>query len=121
MNTSASHAPTKNTPVELTENAGKQIAKILSGEAAGTVLRIAVSGGGCSGFQYEYNLVQETAADDDLVLRRSGATVLIDNMSLQFLEGAKIDYVDDLVGQAFKITNPNTVASCGCGNSFDVA
>ncbi len=107
--------------VELTENAGKQIAKILTKEPTGTVLRIAVSGGGCSGFQYEYNLIQEDAAQDDLVLSRAGATVLIDSISLQFLGGAKIDYVDDLVGQAFKITNPNTVASCGCGNSFDVA
>ena len=107
--------------VELTENAGRQIAKILSNEPAETVLRIAVSGGGCSGFQYEYNLVREVAAKDDLVLCRAGATVLIDAVSLQFLGGAKIDYVDDLVGQAFKITNPNTVASCGCGNSFDVA
>ncbi|VAW21109.1 probable iron binding protein from the HesB_IscA_SufA family [hydrothermal vent metagenome] len=108
-------------PVELTGAAGRQIAKILDKEPAGTVLRIAVSGGGCSGFQYEYNLVRESAAEDDLVLQREGAIVLIDSMSLQFLGGAKIDYVDDLVGQAFKIENPNTVASCGCGNSFDVA
>ncbi len=107
--------------VELTERAGKQIARILAREPQGTVLRIAVSGGGCSGFQYEYNLVQEEPADDDLVLEHPGATVLIDSLSLQFLGGAKIDFVDDLVGQAFKITNPNTVASCGCGNSFDVA
>lgn len=107
--------------VELSKNAGRQIAKILEKEPSGTVLRIAVSGGGCSGFQYEYNLVKETAQSDDLVLQREGATVLIDEMSLQFLGGATIDYVDDLVGQAFKIDNPNTVASCGCGNSFDVA
>lgn len=106
--------------VELTERAGKQIAKILEKEPDGTVLRIAVSGGGCSGFQYEYNLVQETAAEDDLVLERMGATVLVDSLSLEFMGGAKIDYVDDLVGQAFKIDNPNTVASCGCGNSFTV-
>jgi len=109
------------TQVELTGAAGRQIAKILDKEPDGTVLRIAVSGGGCSGFQYEYNLVQESASKDDLVLQHEGAMVLIDNMSLQFLGGAKIDYVDDLVGQAFKIENPNTVASCGCGNSFDVA
>ncbi len=107
--------------VELTQRAGTQIARILSKEPAGTVLRIAVSGGGCSGFQYEYNLVQETPGPDDLVLEREGAMVLIDDVSRQFMGGATIDYVDDLVGQAFKITNPNTVASCGCGNSFDVA
>ncbi len=121
MNDKVEKISSRSVPVELTQSAGKQIAKILSSEAAGTVLRIAVSGGGCSGFQYEYNLVQETPLEDDLILSQSGATVLIDNMSLQFLEGAKIDYVDDLVGQSFKITNPNTVASCGCGNSFDVA
>ncbi len=107
--------------VELTERAGKQIAKILATEPEGTVLRIAVSGGGCSGFQYEYNLVRETASEDDLVLERPGALVLLDSMSVEFMNGAKIDYVDDLVGQAFKIDNPNTVASCGCGNSFNVA
>ncbi len=106
--------------VELTQRAGKQIAKILGAEPEGTVLRIAVSGGGCSGFQYEYNLVQETPAEDDTVLECMGATVLIDSLSLEFMGGAKIDYVDDLVGQAFKIDNPNTVASCGCGNSFTV-
>ncbi|HHG89895.1 MAG TPA: iron-sulfur cluster assembly accessory protein [Devosia sp.] len=106
--------------VELTQSAGKQIAKILGNEPEGTVLRIAVSGGGCSGFQYEYKLVQESPAEDDLVLENMGATVLIDALSLEFMDGAKIDYVDDLVGQAFKIHNPNTVASCGCGNSFTV-
>lgn len=110
----------QSTSVELTQRAGKQIAKILGGEPEGTVLRIAVSGGGCSGFQYEYNLVQETPAKDDIVLQNMGATVLIDALSLEFMNGAKIDYVDDLVGQAFKIDNPNTVASCGCGNSFTV-
>ncbi len=110
-----------NIKVELTRAAGQQIARILEREPKGTVLRIAVSGGGCSGFQYEYDLVREKPSRDDLVLQRDGATVLIDNVSLQFLDGAKIDYVDDLVGQAFKIDNPNTVASCGCGNSFDVA
>ncbi len=106
--------------VELTERAGRQIAKILEKEPKGTVLRIAVSGGGCSGFQYEYNLIQDRANGDDLVLENSGATVLIDALSLEFMGGAKIDYVDDLVGQSFKIDNPNTVASCGCGNSFTV-
>jgi len=106
--------------VILTERAAKRIARILSKEEDGTVLRIAVSGGGCSGFQYEYNLVQEKPADDDLVLVRDNATVLIDSMSLEFMTGAEIDYVDDLIGQAFEIRNPNAVASCGCGTSFSV-
>jgi len=106
--------------VELTQRAGRRIAEILSKEPTGTVLRIGVAGGGCSGFSYQYNLVRESASADDLVLKKAGATVLIDKLSLEFMGGATIDYVDDLVGQAFKIDNPNTLASCGCGNSFTV-
>jgi iron-sulfur cluster assembly accessory protein len=110
-----------NNHVSLTERAGRRIAKILAKEPAGTVLRIQVAGGGCSGFQYEYNLVTESAAADDLVLQREGATVLIDPLSLEFMGGAEIDYVDALIGQSFEIRNPNAVASCGCGTSFAVA
>lgn len=106
--------------VALTDRAARQIGKILGKEPEGTVLRISVAGGGCSGFQYEYNLVQETAATDDLVLRRDSATVLIDVLSLEFMGGAEIDYVNDLIGQSFQINNPNAVASCGCGTSFSV-
>lgn len=107
--------------VELTDRAAKRIAQILTKQPDGTSLRVAVLGGGCSGFQYDYKLVQENAANDDLVLEKFGAKVLIDSLSLEFLGGAKIDFADDLIGQAFKIDNPNTVASCGCGNSFTVA
>lgn len=106
--------------IKLTERAARQIAKILAKEPDGTVLRVAVAGGGCSGFQYEYNLVQETPASDDLILTRGDATVLIDQLSQEFLGGAEIDFVDDLIGQSFQITNPNAVASCGCGTSFSV-
>ncbi|WDR03361.1 iron-sulfur cluster assembly accessory protein [Devosia algicola] len=115
--TDAAIAPTE---VTLSDRAVKRVARILSKEPDGTVLRIAVAGGGCSGFQYEYNLVQETPTDDDLVLSRDGATVLIDSMSVEFMGGAEIDYVDDLIGQSFQIKNPNAVASCGCGTSFAV-
>ena len=107
--------------VTLTERAGRRIAKILGKEPPGTVLRIQVAGGGCSGFQYEYNLVREAPQADDLVLEREGATVLIDPMSVEFMGGAEIDYVDALIGQSFEIRNPNAVASCGCGTSFSVA
>ncbi|MDC9826009.1 iron-sulfur cluster assembly accessory protein [Devosia sp. ZB163] len=107
--------------VTLTDRAAKRIGRILAKQGEGTVLRIAVSGGGCSGFQYEYNLVQETPTDDDLVLSRDNATVLIDSLSLEFMGGAEIDYVDDLIGQSFQIRNPNAVAGCGCGTSFAVA
>lgn len=106
--------------VVLTERAARRINRILSKEEPGTVLRIAVAGGGCSGFQYEYNLVKEAPAEDDTVLTRDGATVLIDSMSLEFMAGSEIDFVDDLIGQSFQIRNPNAVASCGCGTSFAV-
>lgn len=106
--------------VVLTDRAAKRITRILSKEEPGTVLRIAVAGGGCSGFQYEYNLVKETPGEDDIVLTKGDATVLIDSMSLEFMGGAEIDFVDDLIGQAFQIKNPNAVASCGCGTSFAV-
>jgi iron-sulfur cluster assembly accessory protein len=106
--------------VTLSDRAAKRVSRILSKEAPGTVLRISVAGGGCSGFQYEYNLVQETANEDDLVLSKGDATVLIDALSLEFMGGAEIDFVDDLIGQAFQIKNPNAVASCGCGTSFAV-
>src|SRR5262249_6899955 len=107
--------------VSLTESAARRIVRILGKEPEGTVLRIAVAGGGCSGFQYEYNLVREQPTGDDLVLRREGATVLIDSPSLEFMGGAEIDYADDPIGQSFQIRNRNAVASCGCGTSFAIA
>lgn len=106
--------------VTMTDRAAKRISRILSKEPEGTVLRISVAGGGCSGFQYEYNLVQEQPTTDDLVLTKDAATVLIDALSLEFMGGAQIDFADDLIGQAFQIKNPNAVASCGCGTSFAV-
>jgi iron-sulfur cluster assembly accessory protein len=106
--------------VTMTDRAARRIGRILSKEPTGTVLRISVSGGGCSGFQYEYNLVQEEPANDDLVLSKDSATVLIDSMSLEFMGGSEIDFADDLIGQSFQIKNPNAVASCGCGTSFAV-
>ncbi len=107
--------------IVLTDRAARKIGRILSKEPAGTVLRIAVAGGGCSGFQYEYKLVQEQPTADDLVLAKGDATVLIDSLSQEYMGGAEIDYVDDLIGQSFEIRNPNAVASCGCGTSFALA
>ena len=107
--------------VVLTDRAARRIGRILSKQGPGTVLRIAVAGGGCSGFQYEYNLVKEVPTEDDLVLTNGDATVLIDSLSLEFMGGAEIDYVDDLIGQSFQIRNPNAVSGCGCGTSFAVA
>ena len=105
--------------VVLTERAGRRIAEIAADEAPGTALRIAVEGGGCSGFQYTFDLTTDRA-DDDTVLERAGAQVWIDPTSLEYLAGSEIDFVDDLIGAAFKIRNPNATASCGCGTSFSM-
>ena len=107
------------TPVTLSERAARRIARILSAEPGGTALRISVSGGGCSGFQYGFDL-DKTRTADDLVLEREGATVLIDAISLPYMEGSEIDFVDDLIGQSFQVKNPNATASCGCGTSFSI-
>ncbi|WP_068317596.1 iron-sulfur cluster insertion protein ErpA [Polycladidibacter hongkongensis] len=107
------------TEVTLTNSAAKRIAQILAKEPEGTKLRLSVEGGGCSGFQYKYDLVQEQH-DDDFCIKRDGATMLIDELSLQFLQGAQVDFVMDLMGQSFQITNPNATAGCGCGTSFSV-
>jgi iron-sulfur cluster assembly accessory protein len=104
-------------PVTISSRAAAQVNKVLSREAPGSFLRIAVNGGGCSGFQYAFDIVN-ARENDDLVIERDGAAVLIDPVSVGFLEGSKIDYVDDLIGQSFKIDNPNATASCGCGTSF---
>ena len=106
--------------VKLSDRAVRRIARILSGEPAGTSLRVSVEGGGCSGFQYRYDLVQDAPGEDDTVLARDGATVLIDSVSLQYMGGAEIDFVDDLMGQSFQIKNPLASASCGCGTSFTI-
>ena len=107
------------TQVTLTERAARRIGEILKAEPAGTMLRVLVEGGGCSGFQYKFDFDRDRA-NDDLVLARDGATVLIDPVSLQYMAGAEIDYVDDLIGAAFKINNPIAAASCGCGTSFSI-
>ena len=107
------------TTVTLTERAAQRIGEILKGEPAGAMLRVSVEGGGCSGFQYKFDFDREQAADD-LVLARQGAVVLIDPMSQQYMAGAEIDYVNDLIGASFKINNPVATASCGCGTSFSV-
>lgn len=106
--------------VTLSDSAVRRIARVLSSEPEGTSLRVSVEGGGCSGFQYRYDLVQEQPSSDDVVLARDGARVLIDSVSLQFMGGSEIDFVDDLMGQSFQIRNPLASASCGCGTSFSI-
>ena len=104
-------------PVSLSAAAAARVRKVLAGEPEGSLLRVAVDGGGCSGFQYSFKVVDQSEPDD-LLVRRDGATVVVDPISLDYMRGSEIDFVDDLIGQAFKIHNPNATASCGCGTSF---
>ncbi len=103
----------------ITDSAAAQIAKILSAEGGDACLRVAVQGGGCSGFSYIFS-IDDTRTADDLAFSRDGITVLVDDMSLQYMTGSEIDWVDDLIGASFQIKNPNATASCGCGTSFDL-
>jgi iron-sulfur cluster assembly accessory protein len=107
------------TNVTVSARAARQIGEILKGEAAGAMLRVSVEGGGCSGFQYKFD-IERSKADDDVLIARDGAAVLIDPVSLGFMAGAEIDFVDDLIGASFRINNPKATASCGCGTSFTI-
>lgn len=106
--------------VSLSESAAKRIAEILSGDPGKNAMRVSVEGGGCSGFSYKFDLVGENATPEDFIIARDNATVLIDQLSLVYMAGSEIDFVDNLLGQSFQIKNPNAVASCGCGTSFSV-
>ena len=106
-----------NTSITVSERAARRIGEILKGEPSGTMLRVSVEGGGCSGFQYKFDMERAKAADD-LVIDRDGAVVLIDPMSVNYMAGSEIDFVDSLIGASFKVNNPKAKASCGCGTSF---
>ena len=104
----------------MTASAAKRILFLKEREGVNDAsLRIKVEGGGCSGFQYDFAF-DENSNPDDIVVKRDGATLLIDNMSLLYLIGSELDFVEDLAGSAFKMVNPNAQASCGCGSSFSV-
>src|SRR5437868_1411161 len=103
--------------VTVTERAARQIREILRREPAGTMLRVSVEGGGCSGFQYKFDM-ERAQADDDVAIGGDGIVVLIDPVSLGYLAGSEIDFVDDLIGASFRVNNPKAKASCGCGTSF---
>ncbi|MCW5723919.1 MAG: iron-sulfur cluster assembly accessory protein [Maricaulaceae bacterium] len=105
--------------ITLSENAARRINAIIARETQAKLLRVSVVGGGCSGFSYKFDLEGEPAADD-LVIERDGAKVAIDPDSVPFLEGSVIDFTDELIGAAFRISNPNATAACGCGVSFSV-
>ena len=106
-----------NANITVSERAARRIGEILKGEPSGTMLRVSVEGGGCSGFQYKFDM-EHSKASDDLVIYRDGAVVLIDPVSVNYLAGSEIDFVDDLIGASFKVNNPQAKASCGCGTSF---
>ena len=110
---------TTETPVTLSASAAAQINAIMKKMGKQDFLRVAVEGGGCSGFSYKFDFA-DSANDDDLLIERDGARVLIDEMSLEFLSGSEIDYANELIGSAFKINNPNATANCGCGTSFSI-
>jgi len=106
-------------PVTISSSAAKRISEILAVESSGTMLRISITGGGCSGFSYTFTL-DDTRADGDLLIERGDAKLLIDEVSVEYMLGAEVDFADDLIGQSFKIHNPLAKSSCGCGTSFSV-
>ena len=106
--------------VSLSASAAKRVAWLLEQEEQpGLMLRVAVSGGGCSGFQYGFSL-DDTVNPDDRTFERDGVTAVIDEVSLELLAGSEIDYVEELVGASFQVKNPNAASSCGCGASFSI-
>ena len=107
------------TDLTLSENAARRIKAIAASEGRPLMLRIAVDGGGCSGFQYRFDLV-DSVEEDDLKIERDGAAALVDVVSLALLKGSEIDFVDELAGAEFRVRNPNAKSSCGCGVSFSI-
>lgn len=109
------------TQVLISESAAKRIQHLLQEEKNdNAAFRVAVEGGGCSGFQYKFELDSKPAGEHDIVFEQGGAKVVVDDVSLQLLAGSQIDFVESLAGAAFEINNPNSTSSCGCGNSFSV-
>ena len=116
MHTQSEH--TEQNRFGLTESAGHKIASLLEAEKK-PYFRVSVDGGGCSGFQYKFDF-ETTRTDTDLEFSNHGVTVLVDDMSIEFLENAELDYVEELIGSFFTVNNPNATANCGCGTSFSV-
>jgi iron-sulfur cluster insertion protein len=107
------------TQFSVSESAARRIAFLAAKEAKPVMMRVAVLGAGCSGFQYNFSF-EDRRNEDDLVIERSGASVLVDATSLELLKGSELDYVEEMVGSSFQVKNPNATSSCGCGNSFSV-
>jgi len=107
------------TDVILTENAAKRVAWIAQRQSKPAILRLAVDGGGCAGFTYKFELA-EAQDDEDTVVETDGVKLVVDPVSLELVRGSAVDFVEDLGGAAFKVTNPNAQSGCGCGSSFSV-
>ena len=105
--------------IQLTESAAKRVAWIAERQSKPAILRLAVDGGGCAGFTYKFELA-DAAHDDDAVAETAGVKLVVDPMSLDLVRGSAVDFVEDLGGAAFKVTNPNAASGCGCGSSFSV-
>jgi len=104
----------------ISDSAAKRISQLAAQEGNGAaMLRIVINSGGCSGFTYAFDLA-DTKADGDLVFEKNGVTVVVDEVSLDFIRGAELDFVEDLIGSFFSLRNPNATATCGCGTSFAV-
>ncbi len=104
----------------ITESAARRVTELMKAESGeGLMLRVAVSGGGCSGFQYGFSF-DDTVGDEDRTFQRDGVTVVVDDVSLDLLAGSEIDFVEELIGSSFQIRNPNASSSCGCGTSFAI-
>ena len=106
-------------PITLTENAAKRVAWIAERQHKPAILRLAVDGGGCAGFTYKFELAG-TAAEDDEIAETDGVKLIVDPISLDLVRGSAVDFVEDLGGAAFRVTNPNAQSGCGCGSSFSV-
>lgn len=119
MTQSDSGSTTDAAGIALTERAARRIAQLASSEPTAKLFRVSVEGGGCSGFQYRFDMV-EAADASDLTIERDGARLVVDSVSLGYLQGSEVDFIDDLMGASFRIRNPNAQSSCGCGTSFTI-
>ncbi len=114
------NAETGSRSVSISASAARRLAQLIAQEkTAGLMLRVSVSGGGCSGFQYGFSL-DHARQEDDVLFERDGVAVAIDSVSLDMLAGSEIDFVEDLAGSSFQVRNPNAKSSCGCGSSFSI-
>ena len=110
---------TETAAIDITPSAAKRVAAIAARQGKPAILRLAVDGGGCAGFQYKFDLADAVASEDEVAIR-DGVTLVVDPISLDLVRGSAVDFVESLGGAAFRVTNPNAASGCGCGSSFSV-